>query len=141
MYHRDYFLKLIEEAGRVLHMLFTLRTEKRIPEAMTYLEESFKSLFGIDWDVVRHTEPEALPACLREMGLDAERMDLISGLLQEAAHLSFDAANWEESKHYARQGLFLHAWLNDNEPGLFSMERAARDAWFEELIAGLGESA
>jgi hypothetical protein len=76
---RDYLLRLIEQAVRLLQAVFGLVDLRRYPEALAMLNEGYRQFFGMDSDTLMRLP---LPFLRKEFGDDAEGIALMAALLE-----------------------------------------------------------
>ncbi|MDX2247211.1 MAG: hypothetical protein SF052_10565 [Bacteroidia bacterium] len=135
MLRRDYFLKMIEEAGYVLARLLGLRQEGRYQEALELVNDIYKDLFPFDPDLVHHTKPEDLPDLLRnEYNLTEEHLAILADLLRAEADLWYDRGVWEKATLCLQRSLALIQYLDDAHPEEYSFDRIQKLAEITEKL-------
>jgi len=79
MIRRDYLLRLVDQAVRLLYALVGMVDLRRYPEALQLLNDGYRQFFGMDSDTIIR-----LPlSYLREqLGNDAEGTRIMAGLLE-----------------------------------------------------------
>lgn len=79
MIKRDYLLRLIDQAVRLLHALLGLVDLRRYPEALQMLNEGYRQFFGMDSDTIMRLPLNYLR---EQLGNDAEGTRIMAGLLE-----------------------------------------------------------
>lgn len=137
MFRRDYFERMIEEAGQVLARLVGLREAQRPDEALRLLDEVYEAYFPFPRHLIIHTEPTDLPGLLQETHHVSEpQLTVLADLMREEAELSFQRGQWDKGQHLLRGALALHESLDAQRPDLYSFARVAK---IEELRKRLDE--
>ncbi len=140
MYQRDYFLRLIEEAGLVLQQMVTKKLESRFLEAIDLAADAFQSFFQISWEEIKATEPDDLPMWLSEAhGLDANRLEIAADLLRQSAEIAYESGNWKDCRIYLLQALAIQRHLNVTQPEVYSFTRVSNQEWLNTYLDRLDQ--
>lgn len=127
MFKRDYFQRMIEEAGQVLAQLMGLRAMNRYEELWNTLDEIYASYFPFSRHVVGHTEPSALPDLLvNEYDVSEAHLTVLADLLREEAESWFDQGKWDKGRKLLRAALHLLIYLDEQQPDLYSFDRVRK---------------
>jgi hypothetical protein len=135
MYRRDYLQRLIEEAGHVISRLMGLRTTGQHEDALRLIGEVYDSFFSVTHHEIQHTSPEALPDLMANTyQLSEEQISVMADLMREEAELWFEQGKWGKGQQLLRGALNLLRHLDQQQPDLYSFERARKIDTLEELI-------
>lgn len=127
MFRRDYFERMIEEAGQVLARLVGLREAQRPDQALRLLDELYEAYFPFPRHLIVHTDPADLPAMLQaSYDLSEPQVTVLADLMREEAELCFERGQWTRGQHLLRGALALHLSLDAQQPDLYSFTRAAK---------------
>lgn len=76
---RDYLLRLVDQAVRLIHAMLGLVDLRRYPESLQMLNEGYRQFFGMDSDTIMRLPLNYLR---EQLGNDAEGTRIMAGLLE-----------------------------------------------------------
>ncbi|MEZ4775925.1 MAG: hypothetical protein R3D00_22285 [Bacteroidia bacterium] len=137
MVRRDYFLKMIEEAGYALARILGLRKEGRYEEAFDLINDTLKSYFPFDRELVHHTSPDDLGEFLvHEHKLTEEHLALLADVLRAEGDIWYARGEWENANSSLRRALALIQYLDNIHPEEYSFDRANKLAEIKAKLKG-----
>jgi hypothetical protein len=84
MFQRDYILRLIEEFARFMAAMAGLKSEGKLDDALTLIEETCRDLLNLEPRVIKSLHPdEMIPFLQNEKGMKNEALKMVGELLYE----------------------------------------------------------
>jgi phosphoenolpyruvate synthase/pyruvate phosphate dikinase len=131
MYQKDYILRLIEEASKVILEILNLKKNEKHKEAVMLIKQGFSNLLDIDVKKILNVETENLINYLtKTKGLDSQKIKISVDLLLEY----YDYAKPKEKRIVLLHANLLLNYIDQKE-STFSFDRIHKKEFINhELI-------
>lgn len=130
MEQKDYLIKLIEEAARVLGEIIFLRKHSNPDKALELISESSISLIDINIDeLLSLHNNNIIDYVVNKKQLGIDKITVLTDLLCELANCVNDT---EQSLNANKKAYLLLSYVNDND-SVYSFERISKLNLLEQL--------
>ncbi len=131
MIQKDYILRLIEEAAKVLAQIFKLKENRDFDSARKTLDKAYTEILKIDkFEILIRPTEKLIPYLTLDLKLEPGKIKIISDFLAEDAFLETDLI---VKKNLIEKSLLLTNYVNEFGK-TFSFERVAKVKQLKEML-------
>ncbi len=131
MIQKDYILRLIEEAAKVLAQIFKLKENRDFDSARKTLDKAYTEILKIDkFEILIRPTEKLITYLTLDLKLEPGKIEIISDFLAEDAFLETDLI---VKKNLIEKSLLLTNYVNEFDK-TFSFERVAKVKQLKEML-------
>ena len=137
MEQKDYFLRYIEQLGKVMAVLMGLRDKGEAGKMLEVINEAYMNLLKVDSEYLKSLSEEVLlKVMIDKKELVSEQLEVAAELLLEEANIHYENNNLKECKGMYKKSLILFNHLHEMDR-TFSFERIDKMERIKLLLKGL----
>ena len=137
MEQKDYFLRYIEQLGKVMAVLMGLRDKGEAGKMLEVINEAYIDLLKFDSEYLKAlSENELLEILIDKKDLVREQLEVAAELLLEEANIHYGKNNIKECKSMYKKSLILFIYIHDMDR-TFSFERIDKMERIKSILKDL----